>query len=47
MLQKLTVATKRVRTLKAQTKKTSAGPLNAYKRPANPILRAIKALKGL
>jgi hypothetical protein len=47
MLQKLTVATKKVRTLKPQTKKASAGPSNAYKRPANPILRAIKASKGL
>jgi hypothetical protein len=47
MLQKLTVATKKVRTLKAQTKRASAGPSNAYKRPVNPISRAIKALKGL
>jgi hypothetical protein len=47
MLQKLTVAIKKVRTPKAQIKRASARPLNAYKRPNNPISRAIEASKGL
>lgn len=47
MFKQLTVATKKTRTLKAQFKKVSIGPLNTYKQPVNPILRAIKATKGL
>jgi hypothetical protein len=47
ILKHLTVTTKKARTLKAQSKRASAGPSNAYKRPINPISRAIKATKGL
>jgi hypothetical protein len=47
MLKQLTVATKKTRTPKAQSKRASAGPSNAYKRPINPIFKAIKATKGL
>jgi hypothetical protein len=47
MLKQLTVATKKTRTLKAQSKRASIGPLNAYKRPVNPISKAIKATKEL
>jgi hypothetical protein len=47
MLKQLTVATQKARTLKAQSKRASAGPSNAYKRPVNPLLKPIKATKGL
>jgi hypothetical protein len=47
MLKQLTVAIKKARTPKAQSKRASAEPLNAYKRPINPISKAIKATKGL
>jgi hypothetical protein len=47
MLKQLTVATKKARTPKAQSKRASTGPLNAYKRPVNPISKAIKTTKGL
>jgi hypothetical protein len=47
MLKQLTVATKKTRTPKAQSKRASTGPLNAYKRPVNSISKAIKAIKGL
>jgi hypothetical protein len=47
MLKQLTISTKKTRTLKAQFKRVSIKPLNAYKQPVNPILRAIKAIKEL
>jgi hypothetical protein len=47
MLKQLTVATQKARTPKAQSKRASAGPSNAYKRPVNPLSKAIKATKGL
>jgi hypothetical protein len=45
-LKQLAVATKTVRTSKGSIKKASAGPSNAYKKPVNPISRAIRATKG-
>jgi hypothetical protein len=47
MLKQLTVTTQKARTPKAQFKRASAGPSNAYKRPVNPLSKAIKATKGL
>jgi hypothetical protein len=47
MLKQLTIVTQKARTLKAQFKRASVEPLNAYKRPVNPLLKAIKATKGL
>ena len=47
MLKQFTVATKKARTLKAQSKNTSAGPSNSNKQPVNPISKAIKTTKEL
>jgi hypothetical protein len=47
ILKQLTVATKKARTLKAQSKRASARPLNLNKRLINPISKAIKATKEL
>jgi hypothetical protein len=47
MLKQLTIATKKTRTSKAQSKRASIGPSNAYKWPINPISKAIKTTKGL
>jgi hypothetical protein len=47
MLKQLTVATQKTRTPKAQSKRASVEPLNAYKRPVNPLLKVIKTIKGL
>jgi hypothetical protein len=46
MLKQLTVTTQKARTLKAQSKKASVRPLNAYKRPINPLSKATKCQKS-